>query len=170
MMSIFDKHNRAMTVTPDGDTYYEQWVSGTYIVAGVFHRKCHTIEATQIQENIPKLFEFLKANKKGRWPKGICAYYAIPIYTCDHLDANAVEWVNARPKYRSAMWHEPVLYDRNHNIAEMNARWGLFCSAYRAFLFEVFTLALQGLSKREGHALFPQINGEVIVFEEQGQQ
>lgn len=169
-MSIFEAHNRGLKAAPEGDTYHEQWVAGTYIVAGVFQRKHAGISVREMQAEVPRLFDLLKANKRGRWPKGICGYYAIPIYTCDSLDTGAVDWVHSRPKYRYAMWHEPVLYDRGHNIVEMNAAWRLYGSAFRVFLFEVIFTALNGLAKKEGHASFPQVNGEQINIDEGGQQ
>lgn len=168
-MSIFEAHNRGLKATPDGDTYHEQWVAGAYIVAGVFQRKHAVISVPEIQTEAPQLFDLLKANKRARWPKGICGYYAIPIYTCDALDSAAVDWVHSRPKYRYAMWHEPVLYDRGRNMAEMNAAWRLYGSAIRVFLFEVIFTALKGLAKKEGQPSFPQLNGEQIDIEEGGQ-
>jgi len=155
---------------PEGDTYHEQWVSGTYIVAGVFQRKTARISVQEIQSDAPRLFDLLKVNKKAIWPKGICGYYAIPIYSCEVLDAGAVDWVHSRPKYRYAMWHEPVLYDRGRNVAEMNADWRLYGAAFRVFLFEAIFTALNGLAKKEGHPTFPQINGERVNIEEGGQQ
>lgn len=169
-MSIFEAHNLGLKATPEGDTYYEQWVSGTYLVAGVFQRKQAVIDVRQIEVEVPRLFTLLKAYKKARWPKGICGYYAIPIYTCDSLDTSAVDRVHSRPNHRYAMWHEPVLYDRRHNIAEMNAKWRIHGFAFRLFLFEVIFTALNGLAKKEGHLAFPQVNGEQINIEEDGQE
>lgn len=169
-MSIFEAHNLGLKATPEADTYHEQWVSGTYLVAGVFQRKHLLIGVPQIEAEAPRLFTLLKAHKNARWPKGICGYYAIPIYTCDSLDSSAVDWVHSRPKYRYAMWHEPVLYDRRQNIAEMNAKWRIHCSAFREFLFEVIFTALNGLARKEGHPAFPQVNGEQINIEGGGQQ
>ena len=169
-MSIFETHNLGLRAAPEGDTHHEQWVAGTYIVAGVFQRKRASISAWDIEADVPRLFDLLKANKKSRWPRGICGYYAIPIYTCDSRDAAAVDWVHSRPKYRYAMWHEPVLYDRGRNVAEMNAAWGLHGSAFRVFLAEVIFTALHGLARKEGHATFPRVNGEQISIVEGGPQ
>lgn len=169
-MSIFEAHNLGLKAEPEGDTYHEQWVSGTYIVAGVFQRRPARISVQEIQSDAPRLFDLLKTNKRARWPKGICGYYAIPIYTCDVLDAAVVDWVHSRPKYRYAMWHEPILYDRDRNIAEMNAGWRLYGAAFRVFLFEVIFTALNGLAKKDGHPTFPQVNGEQVRIEEGGQQ
>lgn len=161
-MSIFETHNLGLKAAPEGDTYYEQWVAGTYIVAGVFQRRQAAIGVTDIQTGIPGWFDLLKARKKARWPRGLCGYFAIPIYTCDSLDQAAVEWVHARPRYRYAMWHEPVLYDRVRNAAEMNAAGGLRGSAFHVFVFEVVMTALHGLARKEGHASLPLLNGARI--------
>lgn len=158
-MNIFEEHSRGLKPNPEGDIHHEQWVAGTYIVAGVFQRKHAVISVREIQAEAPILFDLLKANKRARWPKGLSAYYAIPIYICDSLNTATVEWVHSRPKYRYAMWHEPILYDRGRNIVEMNAKWGLTGAAYRVFLFEVIFTALDALAKNEGHSSFPQVNG-----------
>jgi hypothetical protein len=168
-MNIFEKHNQGLNARPNSDTYHEQWVAGTYIVAGVFQRKQALISIQDIQAEVPRLFELLKVNKKSRWPKGICGYYAIPIYICDVLNLGAADWVHSRPKYRYAIWHEPILYDRVRNVAEMNQAWEVYGSAFRVFLFEVIFTALEGLAKKEGHTSFPQVNGERIIIQEQGQ-
>jgi hypothetical protein len=165
-MSIFEQHNLGLKATPVGDTFYEQWVAGTYIVAGVFHRHCQNLDVRHIQEQTPELFHHLRQHKKGLWPRGISAFYAIPIYTSDGFDAAVVDWVHARPKYRYAMWHEPVLYDRKLNNAEMNSSWGLYGAAFRIFLFEAVYTALRVKSQHEGHAEFPLVNNEIIKIEE----
>jgi hypothetical protein len=164
-MNIFEAHNQGLKAISEGDTFYEQWGSGTYIVAGVFQRPCHLLDVRQIQDKIPYLFGLLKKNKKGWWPKGICGYYAIPIYISDAFDQTVIEWVHSRPTYRYAMWHEPVLYNRVCNVAEMNKSWGLYCAAFRIFLFEVIFLALQGLSQKNGHTQFPFVNGQTVQIE-----
>jgi hypothetical protein len=164
-MSIFEQHNLGLKATPDGDTYHEQWVAGTYIIAGVFHRPCQNLDVRHIQNQIPDLFHQLKKEKKGIWPKGISAFYAIPIYTSDGFDPDVVDWVHARPKYRYAMWHEPVLYDWILNKAEMNTSWGLYGAAFRIFLFEAIYTALRVKSLHEGHTEFPLVNGEKTKIE-----
>ncbi len=146
------------------DAYHEQWVSGTYIVAGIFLRRSESIRSGQIQSDISGFFDLLKKKRKRRWPRGICAYYAIPVYICDKLDFNAVKWVHSRPRYRYAMWHEPVLYDRHNNLAEMNAAWGLYSSSFRSFLSNLIFAALSELADHEGHVSFPQTNGKQIEF------
>jgi hypothetical protein len=164
-MNIFETHNRGLRASPEGDTYHEQWLAGTYIVAGVFQRTPAMISIDTIQSDTPRLFDLLKANKKAIWPKGICGYYAIPIYSCEVLDTAVVDWVHSRPKYRYAMWHEPVLYDRVRNMAEMNATWRLYGSVFRVFLFETIFAALSELAKKQGHSVFPQVNGEQVRVE-----
>lgn len=79
-----------------------------------------------------------------------------------------MNWVHSRPKYRYAMWHEPVVYDRGRNVAEMNANWRLIGSAFRVFLFESIFTALNGLSEKEGYSTFPRVNGEQVDVENPG--
>lgn len=164
-MTIFEKHNLGLEAIPRGDTFHEQWVSGTYIVSGVFQLPCHRLDLRDIQEQIPRLFEALRKTKSGWWPKGICGYFAIPIYTADTFEQTVVEWVHSRPKYKYAMWHEPVLYDRVRNVVEMNNSWGNDGSAFRIFLFDVIHKALHGLARKERHATFPLVNGRGIAVE-----
>ncbi len=168
-MNIFEKHNQGLKAAPEGDTYHEQWVSGTYVVAGVFQRRGRLFTVGQVRKDIPALFESLRRNKKAIWPKGVCGYYAIPVYTADGFDQGLIDWVHARPRHKYAMWHEPVLYDRIRNTAETNASWGLGGRAFRIFLFEVIYTALHGLARKEGHSGFPIVNGERIRVEEAGQ-
>lgn len=63
-MCIFETHNQGWNTDPNGDTYHEQWVAGTYIVAGIFQRRHVLISARDIQAEIPGLFDLLKVNKK----------------------------------------------------------------------------------------------------------
>ncbi len=150
----------------EGETTHEQWVSGTYIVTGVFPKYVLALSTDQLKADIPAVFELLSKNKKAWWPKGISAYFAIPIYTSDGFNQAVIEWVHSRPQYKYAMWHEPVLYDRKRNMAEINASWGLSGAAYRIFLFEVIYTALAVISQKEGHSEFPLVNGEKIEDEE----
>lgn len=159
-MSIFERHNTGMKPTAEGDTYHEQWVAGTYIVAGVFQKQCSNLNVDQAIMGIAPLFNKLRVNKRAWWPKGICAYYAIPIYTSGGFDQSVIDWVHSRPRGRYAMWHEPVIYDRVKNVAEINASWGIVCAAYRVFLFEAMHAALAAVSQKEGHARFPLVNGK----------
>jgi hypothetical protein len=157
-MSIFESHYTGPVITEDGDNFHEQWVSGTYIVAGVFIRRCSCLSISQIGEEIPHLFELLCINKQAWWPRGICAYYAIPIYTSNEFDPATVDWVHTRPEYKYAMWHEPVLYDRKRNTAEIYLAEGLCRLAFRVFLREVIYGALRAVSQREGYSDFPAVN------------
>ena len=161
-MSIFQVHNTGLVVAPAGDTFYEQWVSGTYIVAGVFRRFVDSLTVDEIRGHAPAWFDLLKRNKQARWPRGICGYYAIPIYTGGSFDQAVVEWVHKRPKYRYAVWHEPVLYDHVANAAETNMNWGLYGRAFRLFLFESILAALIGLHREHGHTDSPTLNGKAM--------
>lgn len=161
-MSIFQVHNTGLVAVPEGDTFYEQWVSGTYVVAGVFRRSVDSLTVDEMRDNIPAWFDLLKHNKHARWPRGICGYYAIPVYTGASFDQSVVDYVHKRPKHRYAMWHEPVLYNRVANTAETNMSWRLYGRAFRLFLFESIVAALLGLHREHGHTDYPLVNGEVI--------
>lgn len=161
-MGLFQFHNGALVATPEKDAHYEQWVSGTYIVAGVFHRRVDGLTTDGIRDCIPGWFDLLRSRKKAWWPRGICGYYAMPIFTGPAFVTPVVDWVHNRPKHRFAMWHEPVLYNHVANTAETYMNWGLFGRAFRLFVFESILAGLLGLHRQYGHAEFPSVNGNVI--------
>jgi hypothetical protein len=156
-MGVFQSHYKGLPAASEGDTYHEQWVAGTYIVSGVFQRRCY-VTVEQLDHDIPQFFQLLRQNKRAIWPRGICGYYAIPIYTADRFQQTVIDWVHRRPQYKYAMWYEPVLYDRVHNIAQTRASWGRNGEAFRAFLFGIISAALDALRRHEGHAELPRVN------------
>ena len=164
-MSIFQIHNTGLSATPEGNTFHEQWVSGTYIVAGVFQNPVASISISEINANIPRWFDILASNKNAWWPRGICGYMAIPVYASHSFDNTVLDLVRNRPKYKYAMWHEPVLYNFHENSVHMNTKLGLYGSAFRIFLFESILTALYGLHHKYGHKSFPIVNGETINIE-----
>lgn len=163
-MALFERHNLGLHASATGDSIHEQWVSGTYVVAGVFQQHCEHVQLRQIVERIPHYFESLRLQKKAIWPRGICGYYTIPIYSVEHFDDDALRWVRSRPSYRYAMWHEPVLYDWRSNRAEMNRQWGINGSAFRIFLYEVIASALVNLMRHYDHAERPTLNGDRLTI------
>ena len=165
-MNIFQIHNTGLSAAAEGNTFHEQWISGTYIVAGVFQIPVNSLSTVELNANIPHWFDMLASSKKAWWPRGICGYFAIPIYACPFFDQPVIDLVHNRPKYRYAMWHEPVLYDFRANTAQTNANYGLYCSAFRFFLFETIITTLYGLHQKYGHREFPKVNGRTTTIEE----
>lgn len=131
---------------------------GTYLTIGIFHRSCSNLSIEQLQNDIPVFFNLLRKQKKRRWPRGICAYCAIPIYSTDHIEDNILEWSQNRPKHRYAMWYEPIFYNLRENNAEVFLRDNILRSPFKAFFIEVITAALESLAKSNGHEKGPSIN------------
>ena len=142
----------------------ERWVAGTYIVSGISVERYDRISVENIQNNIPPYFDRLRTERRGWWPRGICGYYAIPIYCCESFSGDLVEWVQNRPKYRYAMWHEPVLYSPIDNEVKMNSRWGVYGWAFREHLSERLFDPLQSLAYEFGHENFPIVNDSEITL------
>jgi hypothetical protein len=142
----------------------ERWISGTYIVSGVFTIPFDRIGTTVLQDNLPALFSTLRGKQLRKWPRGISGYYAIPIYVGNGFSLDVVQWVQSRPKYRYAMWHEPVLYDLAGNQAFMNTKWGLYGLAFRKHLAERTFHSLANIAQNANHSSFPTVNGQHIEF------
>lgn len=142
----------------------ERWISGTYIVSGVFIIPVNRIGENALQDNLSALFSTLQEKRSRKWPRGICGYYAIPIYVGKGFSSDVVQWVQSRPKYRYAMWHEPVLYDRSENVAFMNTRWGKYGLAFREYLAERTFSSLATIVKNDNHSVFPVVNGQRIDY------
>ena len=140
----------------------ERWVSGTYIVCGMINRNVPTIDIHELIENRPVLFSSIRKNRRAFWPRGICGYYAIPVYIADGFSREVINWVQNRPKYRYAMWHEPLLYDYNENQAFTNARWGRYGLYFRTYLSERILDSLMDLIAIYGHEELPLVNGQKI--------
>ena len=140
----------------------ERWISGSYIVSGVYTIPVSRVDENVLQNNLPALFSRLREKRVRKWPRGICGYYAIPIYIGNCFSLDAVQWVQSRPKYRYAMWHEPVLYDRAKNLAFTNTKWGMYGLAFREYLSERTFDSLAYLAKSDNHRTFPSVNGQII--------
>ena len=143
----------------------EKWVSGTYIVSGVFDISGEGNSLEDIQGNIACLFSYLQKKRRRKWPRGIAGYFAIPIYSGDQFSIPLIDWVQNRPKYRYAMWHEPVLYNRCANAAIMNTVWGLAGRTFRDFFAENAFAGLAELAANAGADSFPSVNGQRVEYQ-----
>lgn len=161
-MNIFEGDCIGFVPSPDQASFHEQWVSGTYIVVGVFPYHVEHLTPSHIRQDIPSLFEQTRHRKRALWPKGICAYYLIPIYCSDTFSQETIDWVSKRPTYRWAIWHEPVLFNTRENNAHTNMNWGLYCSAFRQFLVRVFVAGVCTLSRKYKFSSQPVLNGNRI--------
>ena len=146
-------------VDPTNPTFFERWVSGTYLVSGVFPMERNKLTVQEMKSDIPLLYSSLKLNKKARWPKGICGYYVIPLYIADSFDNDVVNWVHTLHKYRWAIWHEPVLYCKVDNTAHHRNDYGLYGRNFRPDLFSILRKALTAVSNRFNFKFPDQING-----------
>lgn len=143
----------------------ERWVSGTYIVSGVFDISSDGNSLEEMQGNIACLFSYLQKKRRRRWPRGIAGYFAIPIYSGEQFSAPLIDWVQNRPKYRYAMWHEPVLYNRCTNAAIMNTGWGPAGRSFRNCFAENAFAGLAELASNAGSDTFPSVNGKRVEYQ-----
>lgn len=142
-MYILSVYCKGFIANADKQVFHEQWVLGTYVVLGVFPIMTFENSVNYIESNISNLMSELKKHKKGKWIRGICGYYAVPIYISSTFEDSVIEWVRNRPGYRWAIWHEPILYDYKQNRAYYKEKRGLHCLAYKPFLFEVVEKSLE---------------------------
>jgi hypothetical protein len=142
-------------------TFLEQWVSGTYLVSGVFPIESNTLTIQQVVSKIPLLYSEVKSSKRANWPRGICGYYLIPVYISYSFDESVVAWVHSFHSYRWAIWHEPVLYCKADNTSHLRNDYGYRGNAFRAYLSNVIGDTLKTVSSRFNFE-FPKINGRKI--------
>jgi hypothetical protein len=115
---------------------------GTYVVAGIFAIPSETLTVTEMQRNIPMLYDVTKEAKRGWWPRGLSGTFLFPFYIGLAFEPDAIEWVQCRRPYRWVIWHEPVLYDVTRNVVWMRSDYGLFGSAYYPLVFQLYRRAL----------------------------
>jgi hypothetical protein len=154
------KHTHALTVssTPAGQglsrgvvaegQFIEGWMRGTYIVAGIFAIPSEVLTVTEVQRNIPTLYEATKKAKRGWWPRGLSGMYLFPFYLGRAFESEVIDWVQRRRPYRWAIWHEPVLYDVTRNAVWMRSDYGHFGSAFHPLVFELYRRALTVIAGR----------------------
>jgi hypothetical protein len=158
-MSVFSLMDAGFEVHEERPTFLEQWVAGTYVVAGIFPTDGTGLNIEQMKEQIPWLYATTRAHKRARWPKGICGYYLLPVYTAECFHPKVIEWVHSYHRYRWAIWHEPVLYATKANVAELRADYSLHGSAFRSHLTNLIDASLRTIARRFGHEFPRMING-----------
>ena len=146
-MKIFESNCKGFIPIPDTNNFHEQWVAGTYIHTGIFPRFGDQITIDKIQDEIPALHSLIKQNRKKKILKGISASYIIPLYQASCFPAEVEEWIKARPQYKYAIWHEPVLFNDQTNEAIMNQNWGIFGLSFRDYLAQIICSYLSTISK-----------------------
>jgi hypothetical protein len=151
----------ALKIDATRPTFFEQWVSGTYLVSGVFPIESNSLNIPQVVSKIPLLYSELKSSKQANWPRGICGYYLIPIYIVDSLDESVIAWVQSYHSYRWVIWHEPILYCKTDNTSYLRNDYGHRGSAFRNYLSNVISETLKTVSSRFNFE-FPTINGRKI--------
>ncbi len=143
-------------------SFIEQWVSGTYLVCGVFPTRCSSVTVQEMEAKLPGFYEEVRRHQERRWPRGLAGYYVIPIYIAPGFSSEVVAWVHGRHPYRWAIWHEPVLYDLETHTVEMRADYGAFGSVFTPYLFRVIDAALRALSRHHGRSHVAAINGQPL--------
>lgn len=164
-MRIFNSKIENFSVNIDKPVYHEQWYVGTYLHMGVFPLRVKNLNVDQIKDERKKLYELVKNNRIKRihyfW--GISGYYLIPIYISDGFDNNVIDWVHNRPKkYKTSIWHEPVLYSTANNSADMNMKWEKYGSAYRPILFVIIDKFLHEIAVSHGYEQLEKFCGETL--------
>jgi len=166
-MKIFSSKVKEFPVNIDKPVYHEQWYQGTYLYIGVFLTRVDSLNVDRIKEERQKHYELIKSNRVKRIPYflGISGYYLIPIYFSVGFDDDVIDWVHHRPKkYRTSIWHEPVLYSTAINSAEMNIKWGKYGSIYRPLLFLIIDRFLHQLSIEHGYKKLGKFCGKFLDF------
>ncbi|MGD1087350.1 MAG: hypothetical protein ABR955_01305 [Verrucomicrobiota bacterium] len=143
-------------------TFLAQWVSGTYLVSGVFPIESNSLTTQQVVLKIPSLYLAAKSSKLAKWPRGICGYYLIPVYIADFFDESVVAWVHSYHFFRWAIWHEPVLYCKADNTAHSRNDYGLRGKAFRVYLSNVMGGALKTVASRFNFEFPEKINGRKV--------
>ncbi len=143
----------------------ERWSSGTYLVSGVFFLSGDGITPQQISACIDPLYERLRAQKRRPWPRGLCGYFVVPLFSSATFDPAVVQFVHVRMPHRWAIWPEPVLYASGSNTAERRDDYGLHGAAFYRYISGVMEAGLRLAARMAGQP-FPQtVNGrEFRVF------
>lgn len=139
------------------DSVSEQWVSGTYIVSGVFTIPCASLTIDDVESNRSALYEAVNSARRGRWPRGIRGTYLFPVYISGRFDEEVIRWVQRRRPYKWAIWHEPLLFDTFWNILWRRADYGSYGSAFRSHILEIQRQAMIEIANSVGNP-FPEIN------------
>jgi hypothetical protein len=149
-------------VDSNNPTFLERWVSGTYLVSGIFPIEKDLLTVEQITAQIPSLYSSTKSNKQTKWPRGICGYYLIPIYIAEAFNQNVIDWVHSSHPYRWAIWHEPILYCNGDNSAHLRKDYGIYGQSFRPYLFNIIKNALFAVAGRFNHRFPEKLNGQIV--------
>jgi hypothetical protein len=155
-----------LQIDAQAPTFLEQWVAGTYLVTGIFPTDGRGLSVERMVQSIPAFYAQSRSHKRSAWPRGICGYFLVPIYTADAFDANVVEWVHSFHPYRWAIWHTPVLYHTADNGAEKRFygdprtdKYYWYGSAYVPYLEHVIAVALRSVARSFGYERPQRVNG-----------
>jgi hypothetical protein len=148
-MKLFESNCTGFSPIPNSDNFHEQWVSGTYILTGIFPRSGDGITIAKIRNEVPTFYSLVKEKQKKKIPRGLSASYIIPVYRSSHFADDVLNWTKTRPKYKWAIWHEPVLFNDQTDEAIMNQNWGLYGLAYRDYLAQIICAYLSTISGDE---------------------
>ena len=164
-MGILKADAGGSNVDAECPTFLERWVGGTYLVTGVFPITRSHLTVNGMESRVDEFYAATKSRKRGIWPRGICAYYLIPIYSCPNFPDDVVDWVHHRHSYQWAIWHEPVLYACADNVAHMRSDYGMFGAAFRPYLLSVIWGGLFGAARRNGCEHPSRMNGQDVHIE-----
>lgn len=150
-----------VTIDPVVPTIIERWVFGCSVVTGVFPQKVVELSVFDMKSRIPRLYKETRLKRRTKWPRGVCCYYIVPIYVADTFDPAVVAWAHAYHNYRWAIHHEPVLYDKKCNHAELCLEYNLKGAVYKAHVNNIIIVALEAISRYYGNGFPRAINGKL---------
>ena len=155
-----------LQVDAQGPTFLEQWVAGTYLVTGLFPSDGRGLTVERMIQQIPAFYAESRSHKRVMWPRGVCGYFLVPIYTADSFDASVIEWVHSYHPYRWAIWHTPVLYHSNDNSVDKRFygdpradKYYWYGSAFRPYLEDVIGVGLRSVARRFGYECPQKVDG-----------
>jgi len=143
-------------------TFSERWVMGTYIVSGVFYLDGTDLHSAQIRSDSEELYRVTRQHKKAIWPRGLCGYFIIPIYSAEGFCDETLEFVKQRMRFRWAIWPEPVLYDSEENVMWLRQDYGLFGAAFTPHLSNLVDDAMDIVSEHYGHEDLPSSEYHIV--------
>ncbi len=135
--------------------FAERWFAGTYLISGTFFLDGQALTAEKLFDDVEPLYQEIRDQKKGFWPRGLAAFYIIPIYCAPAFDVEVLRRVRTRLPYRWAIWPEPLLYRSSDNAFAVREDYGRHGSAFLPYLDQLFTAGMSRAATHSGYNVRP---------------
>jgi hypothetical protein len=135
--------------------FAERWIAGTYLVSGTFFLDGQGLTADRLIHDFEPLYQEIRDQKKGWWPRGLAGIYVIPIYCAPAFSNEVMRAVRKRLPYRWAIWPEPVLYRTSDNAFATREDYGHHGSAFLPYLDQLFRDGLTQAATHYGYEIMP---------------